>query len=68
MDFWNAMSFGAAVGDALGFNASQKAALQLMAMQPDKVPQKNNSVRVEIEIDPEIAEASEVLQCLSEDF
>ncbi len=68
MDFWNAMSFGAAVGDALGFNASQKAALQLMAMQPDKVPQKNNSVRVEIEIDPEIAEASEVLQSLSEDF
>lgn len=40
MDFWNAMSLGAAVGDALGFNASQKAALQLMAMQPDKVPQK----------------------------
>lgn len=68
MDFWNAMSFGAAVGDAIGFNASQKAALQLMAMQPDKVPQKNNSVRVEIEIDPEIAEASEVLQSLSEDF
>ena len=68
MDFWNAMSFGAAVGDALGFNASQKAALQLMAMQPDKVPQKNNSVRVEIEMDPEIAEASEVLQSLSEDF
>lgn len=67
MDFWNAMSFGAAVGDALGFNASQKAALQLMAMQPDKVPQKNNSVRVEIEIDPEIAEASEVLQGLSGD-
>lgn len=68
MDFWNAMSFGAAVGDALGFNASQKAALQLMAMQPDKVPQKNNSVRVEIEMDPEIAEALEVLQGLSEDF
>ena len=68
MDFWNAMSFGTAVGDALGFNASQKAALQLMAMQPDKVPQKNNSVRVEIEIDPEIAEASEVLQSLSENF
>ena len=68
MDFQNAMSFGAAVGDALGFNASQKAALQLMAMQPDKVPQKNNSVRVEIEIDPEIAEASEVLQSLSENF
>jgi len=40
MDFWNAMSFGAAVGDAIGFNASQKAALQLMAMQPDKAPQK----------------------------
>ena len=68
MDFWNAMSFGAAVGDALGFNASQKAALQLMAMQPDKVPQKNNSVRVEIEIDPEIAEASEVLQGLQRIF
>ncbi len=68
MDFWNAMSFGAAVGDALGFNASQKAALQLMAMQPDKVPQKNNSVRVEIEMNPKIAEASEVLQGLSEDF
>ena len=30
MDFWNAMSFGAAVGDAIGFNASQKAALQLI--------------------------------------
>ena len=68
MDFWNAMSFGTAVGDALGFNASQKAALQLMAMQPDKVPQKNNSVRVEIEMNPEIAEASEVLQSLSENF
>ena len=68
MDFWNAMSFGSAVGDALGFNASQKAALQLMAMQPDKAPQKNDSVRVEIEMDPEIAEASEVLQGLSEDF
>ena len=68
MDFWNAMSFGAAVGDALGFNASQKAALQLMAMQPDKVPQKNNSVRVEIEIAPELAAASEVLQGLSDDF
>ena len=40
MDFWNAMPFGAAVGDAIGFNASQKAALQLMAMQPDKPPQK----------------------------
>ena len=49
MDFWNAMSFGAAVGDAIGFNASQKAALQLMAMQPDKPPQKNDSVRVDIE-------------------
>ena len=47
MDFWNAMSFGAAVGDALGFNASQKAALQLMAMQPDKVPQKNDSEALE---------------------
>lgn len=31
-------------------------------------PAKNNSVRVEIEMDPEIAEASEVLQGLSEDF
>lgn len=39
MDFWNAMSFGAAVGDALGFNASQKAVCSL-AMQPDKVRQK----------------------------
>lgn len=68
MDFWNAMSFGAAVGNAIGFNASQKAALQLMAMQPDKVPQKNNSARVEIEMDPEIAEALEVLQGLSENF
>ena len=68
MDFWNAMSFGAAVGNAIGFNASQKAALQLMAMQPDKVPQKNNSARVEIEMDPEIAEALEVLQGLSDDF
>ena len=68
MDFWNAMPFGAAVGDAIGFNASQKAALQLMAMQPDKPPQKNDSVRVDIELDPEIAEASEVLQGLSADF
>ena len=40
MDFWNAMSFGAVVGDAIGFNASQKAALQLITMQPDKTPQK----------------------------
>ena len=55
MDFWNAMSFGAAVGDAIGFNASQKAALQLMAMQPDKPPQKNDSGRVDIELDPEVA-------------
>ena len=62
------MSFGAAVGEALGFNASQKAALQLMAMQPDKVPQKNDSVRVDIEMDPEITEASEVLRGLSADF
>ena len=68
MDFWNAMSFGAAVGDALGFNASQKAALQLMAMQPDKAPQETAPEQIEIEIDPEIAEASEVLQGLSEDF
>lgn len=32
------MPFGAALGDAIGFNASQKAALQFMAMQPDKAP------------------------------
>ena len=68
MDFWNAMSFGAAVGDALGFNASQKAALQLMAMQPDKAPQETAPEQIDIELDPEITEASEVLQGLSEDF
>ena len=68
MGFWNAMSFGAAVGDALGFNASQKAALQLMAMQPDKVPQETAPEQIDIEPDPEIAEALEVLQSLSEDF
>ena len=68
MDFWNAMSFGAAVGDALGFNASQKAALQLMAMQPDKAPQETAPEQIYIELDPEIAEALEVLQGLSEDF
>lgn len=68
MDFWNAMSFGAAVGDAIGFNASQKAALQLMAMQPDKAPQEAAPEQIDIELDPEIAEALEVLQGLSEDF
>lgn len=68
MDFWNAMSFGAAVGDAIGFNASQKAALQLMAMQPDKAPQETAPEQIDIELDPEIAEALEVLQGLSEDF
>ena len=62
------MSFGAAVGDALGFNASQKAALQLMAMQPDKTPQETAPEQIDIELDPEIAEALEVLQGLSEDF
>ena len=67
MDFWNAMSFGAAVGDAIGFNASQKAALQLMAMQPEKAPRKNDSVRVEIEMDPEVAEALEILQQFSDE-
>lgn len=67
MDFWNAMSFGAAVGDAIGFNASQKAALQLMAMQPEKAPQENDSVRVEIEMDPEVAEALEILQQFSDE-
>ena len=67
MDFWNAMSFGAAVGDAIGFNASQKAALQLMAMQPDKPPQKNDSVRVDIELDPEVAEALDFLEQFSEE-
>lgn len=68
MDFWNAMSFGAAVGNAIGFNASQKAALQLMAMQPDKTPQETAPEQIDIEPDPEIAEALEVLQSLSEDF
>lgn len=68
MDFWNAMPFGAAVGDAIGFNASQKAALQLMAMQPDKAPQETAPEQIDIELDPEIAEALEVLQGLSEDF
>lgn len=67
MDFWNAMPFGAAVGDAIGFNASQKAALQLITMQPDKVPQKNDSVRVDIEMDPEAAEALEFLEQFSEE-
>ena len=68
MDFWNAMSFGTAVGDAIGFNASQKAALQLMAMQPDKAPQETAPEQIDIELDPEIAEALEALQGLSEDF
>ena len=68
MDFSNAMSFGTAVGDAIGFNASQKAALQLMAMQPDKAPQETAPEQIDIELDPEIAEALEVLQGLSEDF
>ena len=68
MDFWNAMSFGTAVGHAIGFNASQKAALQLMAMQPDKAPQETAPEQIDIELDPEIAEALEVLQGLSEDF
>lgn len=67
MDFWNAMSFGAAVGDAIGFNASQKAALQLMAMQPEKAPQKTASVQVEIEMAPEVAEALEILQQFSDE-
>ena len=68
MDFWNAMSFGAAVGDAIGFNASQKAVLQLMAMQPDKAPQETAPEQIDIELDPEITEASEVLRGLSADF
>lgn len=67
MDFWNAMSFGAAVGDAIGFNASQKAALQLMAMQPEKATQKTASVQAEIEMDPEVAEALEILQQFSDE-
>lgn len=62
------MSFGSAVGDALGFNASQKAALQLMAMQPDKAPQETAPEQIDIDLDPEIAEALEVLQGLSEAF
>ena len=41
--------------------------LQLMAMQPDKVPQKNDSVRVDIEMDPEAAEALEFLEQFSEE-
>ena len=67
MDFWNAMSFGAAVGDALGFNASQKAALQLMAMQPDKAPQETAPEQIDIELDPEAAEALEFLEQFSEE-
>lgn len=67
MDFWNAMSFGAAVGDAIGFNASQKAALQLMAMQPENAPHENDPVRVEVEMDPEVAEALEILQQFSDE-
>ena len=67
MDFWNAMSFGAAVGDAIGFNDSQKAALQLMAMQPEKAPRKNDSVRIDVEMDPEVAEALEILQQFSDE-
>ena len=67
MDFWNAMSFGAAVGDAIGFNASQKAALQLMAMQPEKAPRKNDSVRIDVEMDPEVAEALKILQQFSDE-
>ena len=68
MDFWNAMPFGTAVGSAIGFNASQKTALQLMAMQPDKAPQETAPEQIDIELDPEIAEVLEVLQGLSEDF
>lgn len=67
MDFWNAMSFGAAVGDAIGFNASQKAALQLMAMQSENAPHENDPVRVEVEMDPEVAEALEILQQFSDE-
>ena len=62
------MSFGAALGGAIGFNASQKAALQLMAMQPDKAPQETAPEQIDIDLDPEIAEALEVLQGLSEAF
>jgi len=61
------MSFGAAVGDALGFNASQKAALQLMAMQPDKAPQETAPEQIDIELDPEVAEALEFLEQFSEE-
>ena len=50
------------------FNASQKAALQLMAMQPDKAPQETAPEQNDIELDPEITEASEVLRGLSADF
>lgn len=67
MDFWNAMSFGAAVGDAIGFNASQKAALQLMAMQPEMASHENDPVRVEVEMDPEVAEALNILQQFSDE-
>ena len=38
-----------------------------LAMQPDKVPQKNDSVRVDIEMDPEAAEALEFLEQFSEE-
>lgn len=62
------MSFGAAVVVALGFNASQKAALQLMAMQPDKAPQETAPEQIDVDLDPEITEASEVLRGLSADF
>lgn len=67
MDFWNAMSFGSAVGDAIGFNASQKAALQLMAIQPEKAPRENDSVRIEVEMDPDVAEALKILQQFSDE-
>ena len=62
------MSFGAAVVVALGFNASQKAALPLLAMQPDKAPLATPPVPIDIDLDPEITEASEVLRGLSADF
>ena len=61
------MSFGAAVVVALGFNASQKAALQLMAMQPDKAPQETAPEQIDIELDPEVAEALEFLEQFSEE-
>lgn len=66
MDFWNAISFGGAVADAVGSNASQKAALQLMAMQPGVAPRKNEAAGVEIEMDPEAAAALEILERFSE--